>query len=82
VGHLRKQPQEYRDSVLPSGVKARVAIEQASTFGWERYVGTTGRIIGMHTFGASAPLKELQKLLGFEPNQIVTAAKEQLAINS
>ena len=77
---FESQPQEYRDRVLPSGVKARVAIEQASTFGWERYVGTTGRIIGMHTFGASAPLKALQKKFGFEPDQIVTAAKEQLAI--
>jgi transketolase len=56
-------------------VKARVAIEQPSTFRWERYVGTTGRIIGMHTFGASAPLKEPQKQFGSEPNQIVTAAK-------
>jgi transketolase len=77
---FESQPQEYRDRVLPPGVKARVAIEQASTFGWERYVGVTGRIIGMHTFGASAPLKELQKKFGFEPNQIVTAAKEQLAL--
>jgi transketolase len=77
---FERQPQEYRDRVLPPGVKARVAIEQASTFGWERYVGVTGRIIGMHTFGASAPLKELQKKFGFEPNQIVTAAKEQLAL--
>jgi transketolase len=78
---FESQPQEYRDKVLPPGVKARVAIEQASTFGWERYVGLTGRIIGMHTFGASAPLKELQKKFGFEPDQIVTAAKEQLAIS-
>jgi transketolase len=77
---FESQPREYRDRVLPPGVKARVAVEQASTFGWERYVGTTGRIIGMHTFGASAPLKELQKKFGFEPNQIVTAAKEQLTI--
>ena len=46
---------------------ARVAVEQASTFGWERYVGCTGRVIGMKTFGASAPLKELQKKFGFEP---------------
>jgi transketolase len=76
------QPQEYRDMVLPPGVKARVAIEQASTFGWERYVGAAGRIIGMHTFGASAPLKELQRKFGFQPNQIVTAAKEQLAIKA
>jgi transketolase len=78
---FESQPQEYRDKVLPPGVKARVAIEQGSTFGWERYVGLTGRIIGMHTFGASAPLKELQKKFGFEPDQIVTAAKEQLAIS-
>src|SRR5215471_12056071 len=78
---FESQPLEYRDRVLPPGVRARVAIEQASTFGWERYVGTNGRIIGMHTFGASAPLKELQKKFGFEPNQIVTAAKEQLALN-
>jgi transketolase len=72
------QTQEYRDSVLPSDVTARVAIEQASTFGWERYVGLTGRVIGMHTFGASAPLKELQKKFGFEPYEIVAAAKEQI----
>ena len=78
---FESQPREYRDRVLPPGVTARVAIEQASTFGWERYVGTNGRIIGMHTFGASAPLKELQKKFGFEPNQIVAAAKEQLALN-
>ena len=76
------QPQEYRDSVLPPDVKARVAIEQASTFGWERYVGATGGVIGMRTFGASAPLKELQRKYGFEPGRIVTAAKEQLAIAS
>ena len=61
------QTQEYRDSVLPPQVTARVAVEQASTFGWERYVGTAGRIIGMKTFGASAPLKELQRHFGFEP---------------
>src|ERR1700675_1879414 len=72
------QPQEYRDSVLPPAVTARVAIEQASTFGWERYVGSTGRIIGMKTFGASAPLKELQKKFGFEPDKIVAMAKELL----
>jgi transketolase len=72
------QTQEYRDSVLPPKITARVAVEQASTFGWERYVGTTGRIIGMKTFGASAPLKELQRKFGFEPDQVVSAAKEQL----
>jgi transketolase len=72
------QTQEYRDSVLPPKVTARVAVEQASTFGWERYVGTSGRIIGMKTFGASAPLKELQRKFGFEPDQVATAAKELL----
>src|SRR5882672_3805641 len=72
------QTQEYRDSVLPPSVKARVAIEQASTFGWERYVGSSGHVIGMTTFGASAPLKELQKKFGFEPDRVVTAAKQLL----
>ena len=57
---------------------ARVAVEQASTFGWERYVGRSGRMIGMKTFGASAPLKELQRKFGFEPDQVVAAAKELL----
>jgi transketolase len=72
------QPQAYRDSVLPPNVKARVAVEQASTLGWERYVGTSGHVIGMNTFGASAPLKELQRKFGFEPDQVVAAVKQQL----
>ena len=72
------QTQEYRDSVLPPSVKARLAIEQASTFGWERYVGDNGRVIGMKTFGASAPLKELQKKFGFESESVVAVAKEML----
>jgi transketolase len=72
------QTQAYRDSVLTPGVKARIAIEQASTFGWERYVGESGRVIGMQTFGASAPLKELQKEFGFEPDAVVAAARELL----
>ena len=67
---------EYRDSVLPPSVKLRVAVEQASTFGWERYVGPFGRIIGMKTFGASAPLKELQRKFGFEPERVVEVVKE------
>jgi transketolase len=75
---FESQPQAYRDSVLPPRVTARIAIEQASTFGWERYVGTTGRVIGMHTFGASAPLKELQRKYGFEPECVIAAAKELL----
>jgi transketolase len=75
---FEQQTPEYRNSVLPPSVKARVAIEQASTFGWERYVGDKGRVIGMHTFGASAPLKELQKKFGFVPDQVVGVAKEVL----
>jgi len=78
---FENQPREYRDSVLPPTVTARVAIEQASTFGWERYIGKTGRAIGMQTFGASAPLKELQKKFGFEPAQVVSTVKEVLAAN-
>jgi transketolase len=72
------QPQAYRESVLPPNVRARVAVEQASTFGWERYVGTSGQVVGMNTFGASAPLKELQRKFGFEPDHVVGAAKQQL----
>jgi transketolase len=72
------QPQEYRDSVLPPEVTARVAVEQGSTLGWERYVGPRGHIIGMKTFGASAPLKELQKKFGFEPDRVVAVAKNLL----
>jgi len=73
------QTQEYQDNVLPPHVTARVAVEQASTFGWERYIGRTGRMIGMKTFGASAPLKELQRKFGFEPDRVVAAAKELLS---
>jgi transketolase len=73
------QDQSYRESVLPARVKARVAIEQASSFGWERYTGLEGAIIGMKTFGASAPLKELQKKFGFEPSRVVEVAKKLLA---
>jgi len=73
------QPREYRESVLPPAVTARVAIEQASTFGWSRYVGERGKVIGMETFGASAPLKELMKKFGFEPDNVVRVAKEVLA---
>src|SRR5262249_9625538 len=75
------QTQEYQDSVLPPEVRARVAVEQASTFGWARYVGVEGRVIGMDTFGASAPLKELQKKFGFEPDRVVSVAKEVLRRN-
>ena len=76
---FERQTSEYRESVLPRSVTARVAIEQASTFGWERYVGSTGAIVGMRTFGASAPLKELQTTFGFTPEAVVEIAKAQLA---
>ena len=72
------QTPEYRASVLPPQVKARLAIEQGSTLGWERYVGEHGRVIGMKTFGASAPLKELQKKFGFDPENVVACAKKLL----
>ena len=72
------QTQEYRDNVLPPHVTARVAVEEASTFGWERYVGTSGRMIGKKTIGAAAPLKELQKKFCIEPGKVATSAKELL----
>jgi len=75
---FENQAQEYRDTVLPPKVTARVVIEQASTFGWERYLGANGRVIGMQTFGASAPLKELQKKFGFDPANVISVAKELL----
>jgi transketolase len=70
------QSEAYRESVLPAQVTARIAVEQGSRLGWERYVGAAGLIIGMKTFGASAPLKELQRKFGFEPERVVAAAKE------
>jgi transketolase len=76
--YCRHHP-EYREHVLPAAVTARVSVEQASTLGWARYVGSTGRTIGMETFGASAPLKELQRKFGFTPESIVAAAKAQVA---
>jgi len=73
-----RQSQEYRDSVLPPNVTARVAVEQASTLGWERWVGPAGHIIGMGTFGSSAPLKDLQKKFGFLSESVAQAAKRVL----
>jgi transketolase len=70
---------EYRNEVLPESVTARVSVEKASTLGWARYVGRGGRSIGMETFGASAPLKELQKKFGFTPENVGAAAKQQIA---
>ncbi len=73
------QPVEYRDAVLPPAVTARVAVEQASTLGWERWVGAAGEVIGMRTFGASAPLKELLTKFGFTPDAVVAAAQRAVA---
>ena len=75
------QPQEYRNRVLPLEVTARVSVEQASTFGWAKYVGTTGHSIGMRSFGASAPLKDLTRKFGFTPEHVVAAAREQLRLS-
>jgi transketolase len=76
---FEQQPQDYRDSVLPPGITARISIEQASTLGWDRYVGPGGRTIGMHTFGSSAPLKDVTTKYGFTPEKVVETAKELLA---
>jgi transketolase len=76
---FERQSQDYRDSIIPPRVTARVSVEQASTLGWTRYVGWTGESIGMQTFGASAPLKALQTKFGFTPERIVAAAKAQVA---
>jgi transketolase len=75
---FERQPAEYREAVLPPGVTARVAVEQASSLGWDRYVGPTGEIIAMHTFGRSAPLKDVQRRFGFTPERVVEAARAQL----
>jgi transketolase len=75
---FERQEQSYRDAVLPPDVTARVAVEMASTFGWAQYAGAKGRIIGMHTFGASAPLKDLQKKFGFTSDAVLQAARELL----
>jgi transketolase len=76
---FEKQGQDYKDQTLPPAVKARVTVEQATTFGWERYAGTTGMMIGMRGFGASAPLKDLLKKFGFTTEHVISAAREAIA---
>jgi transketolase len=76
--HYCRDHPEYRDQVLPESVSARVSVEKGSTLGWAQYVGRHGHSIGMETFGASAPLKELQKKFGFTPENVVAAAKRQI----
>ena len=75
---FEEQDRTYRETVLPPTIKARVSIEEGSTFGWERYVGESGESLGMHFFGASAPLKSLQKKFGFTAEHVLEAAKAQL----
>jgi transketolase len=79
---FEKQDQDYRDTVLPPQIRARVAVEQASVIGWDRYAGTGGAIIGMHTFGASAPLKDLLTKFGFTPEKVLEAALHQIENNT
>jgi transketolase len=77
--HYCRDHPEYRERILPQSVTARVSVEKASTLGWARYIGSSGHSIGMDIFGASAPLKELQRKFGFVPESIIVAAKEQIA---
>jgi len=78
--HLfEQQDQSYRDEVLPPHITARVAVEQGSVIGWDRYAGSSGAIIGMHTFGSSAPLSDLLKKFGFTPEKVYEAAKDQIS---
>jgi transketolase len=77
---FEEQDASYRNSVLPPEVTARVSVELGSTFGWERYVGSTGAKIGMKSFGASAPLKDVIKKFGFTTDAVVAAAKEQVGL--
>jgi transketolase len=72
---FEQQSQAYKDSVLPPDITARVSVEQASVLGWAQYVGLRGRSIGMRTFGASAPLKELQRKFGFTPERVIEEVK-------
>jgi len=76
---FEQQDRSYQESVLPPGITARVSVEMASVIGWDRYVGTTGAKIGMHTFGSSAPIKDLLKSFGFTPDKVLASAKEQIA---
>jgi transketolase len=76
---FERQDNAYRENVLPDAISARVAVEQAGVIGWERYVGRRGAVVGMRTFGASAPLKGLLAKFGFTPEHVVKAAREQIA---
>jgi len=75
---FEQQDEAYRKSVLPDHITARVSVEQGSVIGWDRYAGSAGAMIGMHTFGASAPMKDLLKKFGFSPDAVAAAARKQL----
>lgn len=72
------QTQAYRDSVLPPQITARVTVEEASPIGWDRYAGPKGIVLGMDTFGLSAPLKVVSEHFGFTPERVAAAAKKVL----
>jgi transketolase len=76
---FEQQDEQYRERVLPRAILARVAVEQGSVLGWDRYAGLSGTIIGMHSFGASAPVKDVLKKFGFTTDKVLQAAKEQIA---
>jgi len=80
-GIFETQSDEYKRQVLPPAVKARVSVEAAATFGWSQYVGPTGKMIGMHSFGASAPIKDVLKKFGFTTEKVVEAAREAIALS-
>jgi transketolase len=80
-GIFEAQSDEYKKQVLPPAFKARVSVEAAATFGWSQYVGSTGKMIGMHRFGASAPIKDLLKKFGFTTEKVVEAARESIALS-
>jgi transketolase len=79
---FERQDEHYRDTVLPPHIEARVAVEMGSVIGWDRYAGNRGAIIGMHSFGASAPIKDLLQKFGFVADKVVQAAESQIAKNS
>jgi transketolase len=79
---FERQDERYRDTVLPPHIEARVAVEMGSVIGWDRYAGCHGAIIGMHSFGASAPIKDVLQKFGFVADKVVAAAESQIAKHS
>jgi transketolase len=79
---FERQDESYRNAVLPPKIAARVTVEMGAVIGWDRYAGPTGTIMGMHSFGASAPIKDLLGKFGFVPDKVLQAAKAQIARNA